>query len=178
MIAQNGYHNAQVSRIAREANVADGTIYLYFENKDHLLVSLFNEKIGQLIHNCGEQIRQQTAAEEKLALLIYSHLEHMAKDPQLATVTQIELRQVNPHIREGISEVLQSYFQLIDEVIQAGIQQGVFRADIDLRIARKMIFGTLDEVVTAWVMKQYKYDLVSLAEPILNLFLRGLSGKP
>lgn len=174
VIAKQGYHNAQVSRIAKEAKVADGTIYLYFENKDDILISLFNEKMGQSIEACKARLQEVDSVEEKLHVFIHSHLSQLAADPEMAIVTQIELRQSNPEISKGIGHVLKNYFDLIDEIIEEGLTTGMFRPDIDPRLARKMIFGTLDETVTSWVMKQCKYDLVSLTDPIHNLFLHGL----
>ena len=40
-IARHGYHQTTVAMIARRAGVADGTIYLYFSNKEKILFSLF-----------------------------------------------------------------------------------------------------------------------------------------
>ncbi|MGG0754353.1 TetR/AcrR family transcriptional regulator [Brevibacillus laterosporus] len=175
VIAKHGYHNAQVSRIAKEAKVADGTIYLYFKNKDDVLISLFNEKMGQFVENCRELTSQANDVSEKVRILIRSHLSQLAQDHNLAIVTQIELRQINPEVSQGIGEVLKSYFNLIDAVVQEGMDSGIFRSDIDVRMARTMIFGTLDQTVTSWIMKECKYDLVSLVDPIHNLFLKGLS---
>jgi TetR/AcrR family fatty acid metabolism transcriptional regulator len=177
VIARQGYHNAQVSKIAKEAKVADGTIYLYFENKDDILISLFNEKMGHFIQTCKERIQEKSSTEEKLYVLVHAHLSQLAQDQELAKVTQIELRQSNEEISVGIGAVMKQYFNLIDEVIEEGIATGVFRADLDVRTTRRMIFGTLDEVTTSWVMKQCKYDLVSHVDPIHNLFLYGLKGK-
>lgn len=177
VIARQGYHNAQVSKIAKEAKVADGTIYLYFENKDDILISLFNEKMGRFIETCRERIMETTSTEQKLYVLVHAHLSQLSNDHDLAKVTQIELRQSNPQISLGIGNVMKQYFNLIDEVIGEGVKTGVFRPDLDVRLARKMIFGTLDEVTTSWVMKQCKYDLVSHVDPIHNLFLYGLKGR-
>lgn len=177
VIARQGYHNAQVSKIAKEAKVADGTIYLYFENKDDILISLFNEKMGKFIETCRERIAAAASIEQKLYVLVHTHLSQLSQDQELAKVTQIELRQSNPHISEGIGSVMKQYFNLIDEVIEEGMAQGVLRPDIEVRITRKMIFGTLDEVTTSWVMKQCKYDLVSYVDPIHSLFLFGMKGK-
>jgi TetR/AcrR family fatty acid metabolism transcriptional regulator len=177
VIAKQGYHNAQVSKIAKEAGVADGTIYLYFENKDDILISLFNEKMGQFIETCRERIAEAESIEQKLYVLVHAHLSQLSQNPELAKVTQIELRQSNPEISQGIGAVMKQYFNLIDDVIREGIAQGALRSGMDVRLARKMIFGTLDEVTTAWVMKQCKYDLVSHVDPIHNLFLFGLMGK-
>ncbi|CAM3373338.1 MULTISPECIES: TetR/AcrR family transcriptional regulator [Brevibacillus] len=177
VIARQGYHNAQVSKIAKEAKVADGTIYLYFENKDDILISLFNEKMGHFIETCRERILEAKSAEQKLYALVHTHFSQLSRDQDLAMVTQIELRQSNPEISEGIGNVMKQYFDLIDEVIREGMDAGIFRPDIEVRLARKMIFGTLDAVTTSWVMKQCKYDLVSHVDPIHNLFLNGLKGK-
>ncbi|MGO0060042.1 TetR/AcrR family transcriptional regulator [Brevibacillus fluminis] len=174
VIAKHGYHNSQVSRIAREAKVADGTIYLYFENKDDILISVFNEKMGQFIETCRDRISTAGTIQEKLYILIHAHLSQLAQNPEFAIVTQIELRQSNEKISKGIGEVLKTYLTLIDGIIEAGIAEGVFRDELDVRMARKMIYGTIDETVTSWVMKQCKYDLTSLVEPIHNLFLYGL----
>ncbi|QQE73400.1 TetR/AcrR family transcriptional regulator [Brevibacillus composti] len=177
VIARQGYHNAQVSRIAKEAKVADGTIYLYFENKDDILISLFNEKMGAFIEQGRGRLAEATSIEQKLYILVHAHLSQLSRDPELAKVTQIELRQSNPEISEGIGAVMKLYFNLIEELLREGIEAGVFRPDIDVRLARKMIFGTLDEVTTSWVMKQCKYDLLSHVDPIHNLFQFGLMGK-
>ncbi|WNC16568.1 TetR/AcrR family transcriptional regulator [Brevibacillus brevis] len=177
VIARQGYHNAQVSKIAKEAKVADGTIYLYFENKDDILISLFNEKMGHFVETNRRHMAEASSTEQKLYVLVHAHLSQLAMDHDFARVTQIELRQSNPQISEGIGNVMKQYFDLIDEVIREGMETGVFSPDLDVRVARKMIFGTLDEVTTSWVMKQCKYDLVSYADSIHSLFLNGMKGK-
>ncbi len=177
VIAKLGYHNAQVSRIAKEAKVADGTIYLYFENKDDILISLFNEKMGQFIETCRERIQEAESAEQKVYVLVQSHLSQLARYPEMAIVTQIELRQSNSEVNQGIGVVLKRYFNLIEDVIHEGMNQGVFREDLDVRMARMMIFGTLDAAATSWIMKQCKFDLISLVDSIHNLFLNGLLKK-
>lgn len=59
VIAQNGYYQAQVSKIAKQAGVADGTIYLYFKNKEDILISLFHEKMGYFVEQIEEEIKER-----------------------------------------------------------------------------------------------------------------------
>ncbi len=54
VFAENGFHKSQVSRIAKEAGVADGTIYLYFKKKEDILTSLFQEKLGELVEKFNQ----------------------------------------------------------------------------------------------------------------------------
>jgi len=174
VIANNGYHNAQVSKIAKEANVADGTIYLYFKNKEDLLISLFHEKMGEWITVTKEAIDQEKTAPKKLLALIHTHFYHLSTHVNFAYVTQVEMRQSNPRIREGVRRSVKSYLNLIDEVIELGMKEGVFRSDIQLFTIRKMVFGTLDEAVTAWLMNDRKYELMNQVIPIHTLFINGL----
>lgn len=174
VIAEHGYHNAQVTKIAKEANVADGTIYLYFKSKEDILISLFHEKMGDFIQHSREQIDLADSAGQKLRELIYNHFKHLSSNVEFAYVTQVELRQSNPKIRQGIRQSIKNYLRLIDEVIEIGIEQGLFRKDIPLYIIRKMVFGTLDESVTSWMMNDRKYDLMALVDPVHSLFIQGL----
>ncbi|WP_270179518.1 TetR/AcrR family transcriptional regulator [Alkalihalobacillus sp. CinArs1] len=175
VIAQNGYHQAQVSKIAREAGVADGTIYLYFKNKEDLLISLFQKKMGSFIDKIEAQIAEKSNAEEKLLTLIDMHFRHLSSDYELAIVTQLELRQTNKELRAQIGEVLKKYLTLVDQILIDGVKAGLFMEELDVRLARQMIFGTLDETVTNWVMKDHKFDLEALAKPIHHLLINGLS---
>lgn len=176
VIAEFGYHQAQVSRIAREAKVADGTIYLYFENKEDVLVSLFNEKMGAFISDMEKALSKVPSPVDQLRELIRLHFVYLGSDKQLAIVTQIELRQSNsnPVLRKEISLILKRYLAVIDRVLQSGVERGMFRKDFDVRIARKMIFGTIDETVSSWIMDDFKYDLMGQVDPIHNLFLQGI----
>ena len=176
-IAENGYHQAQVSKIAKQAGVADGTIYLYFKNKEDILVSLFQEKMGQFIEKLEDVIRGKNTASEKLLLLIENHFRILSGDQNLAIVTQLELRQTNKELRKQINNVLKGYLQLVDKILQEGIESGEFNPNMDVRLARQMIFGTIDETVTTWVMNDQKYDLPSLAPKVHQLLIYGLGSK-
>jgi TetR/AcrR family transcriptional regulator, fatty acid metabolism regulator protein len=173
VIAENGYHQSQVSRIAKQAGVADGTIYLYFKNKEDILVSLFHEKMGEFIEKIEAEIAGKSSAAEKLLTLVEKHFELLAADHHLATVTQLELRQSNKELRHRINEVLKGYLGTIDSIIQFGKENGEFNPNLDVRLARQMIFGSIDETATTWVMNEQKYDLPSLAKEVHALLVNG-----
>lgn len=176
-IADNGYHASQVSKIAKKAGVADGTIYLYFKNKEDILVSVFEEKMGQFIEQIASSINDKQNADEKLRTLIEMHFLQLANDHHLAIVTQLELRQSNSALRMKINEVLKPYLVVIDDIIEEGTEEKIFRDDLNIPLVRQMIFGTLDEIVTNWVMKEQRYDLVKQTSDVHTLIINGLSVK-
>ena len=175
VIAENGFHASQVSKIASKAGVADGTIYLYFKNKEDILVSVFEEKMGQFIEKIIKGIKQKQNASEKLKTLIEMHFGQLAEDHHLAIVTQLELRQSKAALRMKINQVLKPYLTVIDSVIQEGMEENIFRSDLNRRLVRQMIFGTMDEAVTNWVMKEEKYNLVDQTEAVHALITNGIS---
>ncbi|MFQ6321249.1 fatty acid metabolism transcriptional regulator FadR [Bacillus halotolerans] len=177
VIAENGYHQSQVSKIAKQAGVADGTIYLYFKNKEDILISLFKEKMGQFIERMEEDIKEEATAKEKLALVISKHFSLLAGDHNLAIVTQLELRQSNLELRQKINEILKGYLNILDGILTEGIQSGELKEGLDVRLARQMIFGTIDETVTTWVMNDQKYDLAALSDSVLELLVSGIHNK-
>ncbi|MFF2458660.1 MULTISPECIES: TetR/AcrR family transcriptional regulator [Peribacillus] len=173
VIAQNGYYQAQVSKIAKQAGVADGTIYLYFKNKEDILISLFHEKMGSFVEQIEEEITGKTTASDKLSVLIQKHFRNLSEDVNLAIVTQLELRQSNKELRLRINDVLRGYLNLIDQIIIEGKENGEFLPDLNNLLARQMIFGTIDETVTTWVMNEQKYSLPDLAPDVHRLLIGG-----
>lgn len=173
VIAQHGYYQAQVSKIARQAGVADGTIYLYFKNKEDILISLFHEKMGYFVEQIEEEIKGKTTASDKLHVLIQKHFQNLSEDVNLAIVTQLELRQSNKELRLRINDVLRGYLNLIDQIIIEGKENGEFLPDLNNLLARQMIFGTIDETVTTWVMNEQKYSLPDLAPDVHRLLIGG-----
>ena len=174
VIAENGYHQAQVSKIAKEAGVADGTIYLYFKNKEDILISVFREKMGIFVHKLEEILKKEISATEKLFKMIENHFKVLHDDRHLAIVTQLELRQSNKDLRFRINEVLKEYLGLLDSSLKEGIENGEFDERLDTRLGRQMVFGTIDETITSWVMNDQKYDLMKLAPEVHRLLLNGM----
>jgi TetR/AcrR family fatty acid metabolism transcriptional regulator len=174
VIARQGYQGAQISRIAAEAGVAAGTVYLYFKNKPDLLVSLFRDRLGGLIEQARGNLAESADPLEKLRWFIWQHLKSLSTYRELAVVTQIEMRQAETDVQLEISQIMKGYFQVIDEIIEEGQQTGVFLPAVDPKQIRNVVFGTLDQTVTAWVMSGFQFDLEAVAEPTFRLITGGV----
>jgi TetR/AcrR family fatty acid metabolism transcriptional regulator len=178
VFAEKGFFQSKVSEIARMAGVADGTIYLYFKNKDDLLISIFEEKMQEINISFRKALEEEKGARSRFRKLIHMHLAGFQAYPELAAVLQVELRQSSRFMRGYKKVELKNYLDLIGEVIEQGQKEGVFRPDIPLGLAKRLVFGTLDEVVSTWVLAGRPYDLETLADPIVDLFLKGIQQDP
>jgi len=178
VFAKKGFFQSRISDIADEAGVADGTVYLYFKNKDDLLISIFEVKMREVVERFHKEISEKKDAAARLECLIQMHFDEFQSNPDLAAVFQVELRQSNRFMREYKKSELKQYLDLIGEIVELGQQEGAFRSDIPVGLAKRMIFGTLDEVVSTWVLAERRFGLESLVEPLVDLFLRGFQAEP
>jgi TetR/AcrR family transcriptional regulator, fatty acid metabolism regulator protein len=173
VFARKGYFAARVSDVAKKAGVADGTIYLYFRNKEDILVRLFDEVMSEHVSQAREAVRALPSAPERLRTIAERHLAVLGGNRDLAVVFQVELRQSTHFMERFTGSWLRDYFDLLHEVIDAGQRDGTLRADFDRRLAAKALFGALDEMVTSWLLSDRRYSLQDLAAPVVDLFLRG-----
>src|SRR5919109_4088923 len=70
VFAQSGYFNAKVSDIAKAAGVADGTIYLYFDGKEDLLVNIFREHTRNYLQSLERELAHVKRAEDRIRIAI------------------------------------------------------------------------------------------------------------
>ena len=177
VFAQNGFFQSQVADVARVAGVAAGTVYLYFQSKDDLLVSIFERSMHEVLAEGRAAIAQIADPAGRLGRLAHLHLERLGRDKDLAVVFQVELRQSVKFMERFSESFLQDYFKLIRQAIADGQQSGAFRKDISATTATKIFFGALDEMATNWVLSRRKYDLNAEADAVVDLFINGVKRK-
>jgi TetR/AcrR family fatty acid metabolism transcriptional regulator len=176
IFAKKGFFQAKVSEIAKEAKVADGTIYLYFENKDSILISLFEEQMKRVLDNMREQISKETDSVKKIEKFALNHLKLIEQNKDVAEIIQVELRQSSKFMKEYKNEKFAEYLNLIGDIIQEGQKEGIFKNDIIPGIAKRAFFGALDEMSRFWVLSsRRKYDIETAAKQISEYFLSGLA---
>jgi TetR/AcrR family fatty acid metabolism transcriptional regulator len=175
IFAKKGFFQAKVSEIAKEAKVADGTIYLYFENKDSILISLFEEQMKRVLDDMREGISKETDAVKKIERFALNHLKLIEQNKDVAEIIQVELRQSSKFMKEYKNEKFAEYLNLIGDIIQEGQEKGIFKKDIIPGIAKRAFFGALDEMSRFWVLSsRRKYDIETAAKQISQYFLSGL----
>lgn len=174
VLARNGYNDTTVSQIAKAAEVADGTLYLYFENKDDLLARIFDEITEHFIREGMEILSEIESPIERLKAIAQLHLRNIGADEDLACIFQIELRHSARHMKLFSETKLREYFTIIENLIRDAQALGQVREDINPWLTTKILFGALDEMATNWVLRKRDYDLEAMAQPTLDVLLNGM----
>ena len=175
VFAHNGYFNSKVADIAREAGVADGTVYLYFKSKEEILHSVFDRSVEEALAEAKEKIESISDPREKLRQIAYLHLERLGADRDLAVVFQVELRGSTKFMEEFSAAGFAEYLTLIRSTFEEGQQAGLFRPDLNAKVVSKILFGALDEMATNWILSKRRYKLAPMADQVLDIFLNGVN---
>src|SRR6059058_5675696 len=175
VFARNGYFNSKVADIARAADVADGTVYLYFKSKEEILHSIFDQNMADAITSGRKLIEKLRDPREKLRRIARLHLERLGADRELAVVFQVELRGSTKFMEEFSAAGLAEYLRLIREILAEGQRAGLFRAELNAKVVAKILFGALDEMATNWILSRRRYKLAPMADQVLDIFLNGVS---
>ena len=174
--AKKGFYNTKVSEIASEAGVADGTIYLYFKNKDDLLISLFEDRMEFLIERLQSEL--DAAGDDvaaQLRCVVEMHFQLAIEERDLAEFITVELRQSAKFVKEYENPKFHDYLKILENLIAHGQAEGVLRTDVDRRIVARALFGALDEVLLLLTLSRSgAKDVSEKARQISNIFIEGL----
>jgi len=175
VFAKKGFFTARISDIAKEAKVADGTIYIYFNNKYDILLSIFEEEIGKIFDKTQNLLAGEENPCRMLEIYTTQYLQAMKKNKNLGEVIHIELRQTNKSIKNYRNKKFCAYLDVVADIIKKGQNQGIFRTDIVPDVAKRIYFGALDEVTRVWnISLETHYTVDEIAHQMLSLFLQGI----
>jgi TetR/AcrR family fatty acid metabolism transcriptional regulator len=174
VFAEHGYFNAKVAQIAKAAGVADGTIYLYFNGKEDLLITIFREHTRGYLETLELRMAGVEQAEDRLRTAVRHHLETLGRDRALAVVSQVELRHSLKFMSLFSQQEVADYLNVIRKIVEHGQESAAFRRNVHPQLAAKAIFGVLDEMVTSWILSEKDYDLAAQSEQVADLILTGL----
>lgn len=177
VFAGKGYFNSKVADIAGEAGIADGTVYLYFKSKDEILHSIFDRAMAEFIAEGKKELAGITDPVARLRRIAELHLEKLGADRDLAIVFQVELRGSIKFMQEFSAAGFAEYLDIIRQTIADGQTGGVFRNDLKPVVTAKVLYGSLDEMVTNWILSKKSYPLAPLADEVLKVFLGGIMAK-
>ena len=178
VFARKGYFAARMTDVAQAAEVADGTLYLYFEGKEDLLISIFDDIFTRFTERVRQQIEQVSDPVERLRTLVRLHLETLGNDRALAQFLQIETRHSRRFMNLFTRGRLGDYLGLMRGVIEDGQRSGAFRTDISPGLGIIYVFGAVDEAVTSWLIEDEPSDLARRVEPLVSLLCSGIVNGP
>jgi TetR/AcrR family fatty acid metabolism transcriptional regulator len=176
VLARKGFHATRVSEVAKAAGVADGTIYLYFDSKDELLVSLFENRVERLLRYLERELPGAKTASERLRRVIELQLGLLESERDLAEVLTVILRQSTKLMKEQAAPKFNAYLDVIARVVAEGQRTGELRDDVSPHLVARAMFGALDGIAMTWALgKADRGGLLRASGQLAEIMLRGLA---
>ncbi|MDD3846767.1 MAG: TetR/AcrR family transcriptional regulator [Syntrophorhabdaceae bacterium] len=171
------YLEANISEIAQKAEVAEGTIYQHFKNKEDLLFFIPMERTNAFCEGLDLHLQGIQDARNKLAKFAWYYLYFFKTNPEYARIAMLELR-VNKNFQKTNGyRLFRGWSKMLLDIIQEGQQEGSVRGDMDPHIIQELLLGTLEHYVTRWLLKDESWDLLEFREHAVDLVMNGIKAK-
>jgi TetR/AcrR family fatty acid metabolism transcriptional regulator len=175
IFAENGYHHAKIAKVAEVANVATGSVYVYFENKEKVLLEIFDEIWKDMYNNLKELVdKKEVSPFEKFDALVDIIFDKFTESPEIALVMVNEQNHLLTHKKEKFTEYYEKFIELGVSLIQEGIDKGVFNSGIDLNIYKHYLLGAFRDLVNTWATDRETFSLNSIRQSIKYFSKYGL----
>jgi TetR/AcrR family fatty acid metabolism transcriptional regulator len=175
VFAQKGYQKAKIADVAEKAGVADGTVYLYFKNKDDLLMQSMHEMVEEKLVKIRRKIAKENTARAKLFKFAELHADLYTKNPHVVRFMVVELRQSREFYKKYPTYApLSEYLDYVENLVNDAIAEGSIRK-VNARTLALMIIGTMDFVLTQWVVGGEQISLHQIVEDFIEIVHDGLT---
>lgn len=174
VFSKKDFKAASISEIAQKAGVADGTIYQYFKNKEDLFFSIPTEKTREFRSQLELHLEGISGALNKLRKFVWYFLYFFKTNPEYGRILMLEMRVSRSFVKTKTYDFLKQSVGPALDIIEEGRKEGVIRTDVDIYVLRHLILGTLEHMVTRWLLKGEKYDLLEHHQAVSRILIDGL----
>jgi len=173
---ENGYDKTSMDEIVRMSGLSKGTLYWYFKSKQELyaaVLSMVMEGYGTAFDQTLEQTVEQNAADRLRAVVIQTQREVVDNPQFMALITDFFTQAWQLEFIQGaFTQFYQSFMTSLAEIIQQGINEGLFRA-VDPHQTASAFVGSLDGIMLQTLL-DHDWEIGAVIELWGDIFVRGL----
>jgi TetR/AcrR family transcriptional regulator, fatty acid metabolism regulator protein len=170
-----GYEDALISEIAERAEVVEGTIYRYFDNKRDLLIKVVAHWYEEMLSDYDERLKGIRGAWNRLRFMIWQHLTCIHQQPQMCRLMFHEIRAGADYSATALFDLNRQYTRRTLDIVKEAMETGEFRADTPMRLVRDMIYGCVEHHTWAYLRGEGDFRVDETADMITNIIYRGLA---
>jgi TetR/AcrR family fatty acid metabolism transcriptional regulator len=179
VFSKKDFNNASISEIAQRAGIANGTIYQYFKNKEDLFFSIPIEKTNEFRSQIELHLEGITGVFNKLRKFVWYFLYFFKTNPEYGRLLMLEMRVNKGFVKTETYDFLKQSVRSVWDIIEEGQKEGVIRADVDIYVLRHLVLGILEHMVSRWLLKDTKYDILEHHQQVSRILIDALrSGTP
>jgi len=176
VFSRRGFHETTVAEIAEEAGIAKGTIYLYFKNKNDLLLDLVRRNHEEIEAEVALILEQERTPGEQIRAVVRQMLKYRREKFEVHRVLFTQYLRADdaqdPVIRE-MKQAMEKRVQMVMDIYREGVRQKEFR-DLDPLFAVEMLSGMFHQFLLRDLSKPGGCPPEEQGDQILDLFFHGV----
>jgi len=176
LFAAKGFFPTTMSEIAQEAQFGTGTLYKYFKSKEDLYFTLIDEKTDEINGSVKGELSKRMSAIERIEKILRIQFEFIERNRDFFRIYVSERNRFEWTVKDDLGKVLHkkmvAYIHLLAQVMKQGIKEGAFKPEDPMDLAHALV-GIINSFVFEWLIAPRPYSLLSKADTVLDIFLRG-----
>jgi len=177
VFGEKGYEEATISAISKAAKISDATLYEYFSSKEEILFSIPKLYTQRELDRVLEISRYVHGARERMRLIIQGYLEFYESNRLYTSVALLTLKGNRNFLKSESYQVIRKAARNIILAYEEGIEEGVFRDDIDPYVARNMILGFIEHLTCQWLLVGRPERITEYRDTIFDMAMRAIEKK-
>lgn len=176
LFADQGYQKTTITDISRQAGVSEAALYEYFQGKEDLLLTIPDLWAADLLKDLEDQLFGIKGAENKLRKFLWWYLRRIEGAPLDAKIVYLNLKTNAKFMETDVYANVRTLYARLLEILEEGCRGGEFKQDLNPYVARDLFIGTMEHLVTRWLLKERSFSLFEYLEETFELMTRGFKG--
>ncbi len=153
VFSRKGFHRCRISDIASEAGVAYGLVYHYFDNKEEILNTIFDENWGLLI-KVIETVDEQPDRDlgDKLRIIVDFIFDAYRLVPDVIQVVVMEIARSSKFLKKPQIDAFEKAFRKLAQIFAHHQRAGELRSDLEPKVMAYMFFGSIELILTGYLL--------------------------
>lgn len=178
VFAEKGFQETTISEIAQKAKISEASIYEYFATKEGLLFSIPTESAREIFDLMEFHLKLIRGSANKLRSIVYLFMHAYQNHPDFAAIIMLILKHNKRFLETEGHLVIRQGIRNINKIIEEGIASGEFRKELNPYLVRAIIIGTIEHLVTNWIMTGRPENLEELVDPMIDCVIEGIVARP
>lgn len=175
LFAEQGYQKTTVMDIAREIELSEAALYEYFKGKEDLLLTIPDLWVTELLADMEDQLFGIESAFCQLRKYIWWTLRRIEESPLDAKVVYLFLKTNAKFMETDVYGNVRSLYAKLIDIFEHGRTTGEMDPDLDPNAAREIVIGTIDHVVTRWLLNDMSYSLFETLDSKYEMLVKAFS---
>ena len=177
LFSEQGYQKTTIVDISRQAGLSEAALYEYFHGKEDLLLTIPDLWVSELLKDLDEQLFGIQGAVNKLRKYLWWYLRRVEQAPLDAKIVYLFLKTNANFLNTEVYANVKKFYSYLIDIFEEGQKNGEMRSDLDPRSARDIFIGTMDHIITRWLLKDRSYSLFDNLDHIFNLLVAAFKSE-